>query len=301
MPYRPPVDAEDLEKSRASRIARRDLDRTEQYVHLLIRAARMRKDIGQPVSSELEALITKAKAECLSLHAKCQGVIAGRRRPQKGTSGETYKVYLDECGSHALKDQQGFLAFCLGAVIIRDAIGEAVDQEWKAWKQQYLGSRDFITHEPDIRAPKGVFKGSDRDRILAAMGGVLSSMDYTAVVCVVHRPNYVMDYGQAAPDESLPTHPYLMALDFLMERVVIIMDRHLAGAKAALIAESRGPLEDALLQHDSPVSRWKAPPTLLAAGSASSCFLEFAFWARTTIPLAFRLPTFLFGHVESRS
>ncbi len=51
-------------------------------------------------------------------------------------------------------------------------------------------------------------------------------------------------------DQSLPTHAYLMTLHFLTERVVMILDRQFDAARGRVVAESRGLLEDALLQYE---------------------------------------------------
>jgi hypothetical protein len=41
-----------------------------------------------------------------------------------------------------------------------------------------------------------------------------------------------------------------MSLDFLFERIVMVLDTRFKGGKAKVIAESRGPKEDALLQYE---------------------------------------------------
>jgi hypothetical protein len=41
-----------------------------------------------------------------------------------------------------------------------------------------------------------------------------------------------------------------MTLDFLAERVVMALDKQFGGARARMLAESRGPYEDALLQYE---------------------------------------------------
>ena len=51
-------------------------------------------------------------------------------------------------------------------------------------------------------------------------------------------------------DKSLPAHIYSMTLDFLMERLVMVLDNKYNGARAHIVAEGHGPLEDALLQYE---------------------------------------------------
>ena len=43
---------------------------------------------------------------------------------------------------------------------------------------------------------------------------------------------------------------YDMALDFLCERIVMALDEEYEGAKGEMIAEARGPKDDARLQHE---------------------------------------------------
>jgi hypothetical protein len=82
------------------------------------------------------------------------------------------------------------------------------------------------------------------------MARTIASLDFTAIAVVVHRPDYVQDFGIGPVDASLPAHIYWMALDFLMERVVLTLDGELNGAVAHVIAEARSPKEDASLQYE---------------------------------------------------
>lgn len=105
-------------------------------------------------------------------------------------------------------------------------------------------------HEPDLRRRKGRFRGEFGLAAINTLGPVLKSLDFGAVAVVVHRADYVADYGVGPIDTSLPEHAYLMALDFLMERCLFAIDSQFGGGRAEVVAESRGPKEDAQLQHE---------------------------------------------------
>lgn len=105
-------------------------------------------------------------------------------------------------------------------------------------------------HEPDVRHGEGAFRDPNRAQKLTAMARTLASLDFTAIAVVVHRPDYGHDHGTGPLDSSLPSHIYWMTLDFMMERVALALDGALNGAVAQIIAESRGPKEDALLQYE---------------------------------------------------
>jgi hypothetical protein len=113
-----------------------------------------------------------------------------------------------------------------------------------------LKNADFVIHEPEIRSKLGPWRDPGRADVLKGLGNLLSQLDYALVACVLRRPEYLAQFGQKAPDESLPGHPYLMSLDFLIERVVMVLEAQFNGGRAKVIAESRGAREDALLQHE---------------------------------------------------
>jgi len=158
-----------------------------------------------------------------------------------------------------------YRAFVLAAVIIRDQDYEAIDQRWKSWKLKNLGTADHFIHEPEIRNRTGFFNGQP-EAMLNSLAAEIASQDFAAIVCVVHRHEYVAHHGLQPLDDSLPSHPYLMALDFVMERAVMALDSQFNGSIQAVVrAESRGPLEDALLEYE--FARLQVDGTAYIAGA----------------------------------
>ncbi len=190
------------------------------------------------------------RSECAKVKQLCTGRVESRRRPRSRPSADSYTIYLDECGQHVVGAEDKFPVFVLAGAIIRDADYPVVDAVWKRWKHENLGSEEIIVHEPDLRRRTGPFRGEAGIAATTALGGALAGLDFDAVVVVVHRGDYLADYGVGPIDSSLPEHAYLMALDFLMERCLFALDGQLGGGRAVVIAESRGPKEDAMLQHE---------------------------------------------------
>ena len=246
--YRAPTPQE-LEESRDARVAMQQLDRLEVAVNYLERAAYLRAGSNQPVEPELAYFIKKAQTQCLQLKSKCSGRVESRRRPRNQPSADGYTIFLDECGQHAMAASDAFPVFVLAAVIIRDVDYQVVDATWKRWKHDNLGS-DAIVHEPDIRRRNPPFRGVVGEAAAKRLPEILAELDFATLAVVVHRPDYVADFGTGPIDSSLPAHAYMMALDFLMERAVFALDSQFGGAKATLKAESRGAKEDALLQNE---------------------------------------------------
>lgn len=254
-----------LEKSRDARIAARLLEQHENYVNLLRQAARIRSDGGYPDDPKLATLIRDGDAELRALRNRTGDRIYGRRRPTGRKGGPRCSMFLDECGSHSLTSPEMYRAFILAAVIIRDQDYEAIDQRWKSWKLKNLGTADHFIHEPEIRNRTGFFNGQP-EAMLSSLAAEIASQDFAAIVCVVHRHEYVARHGLQPLDDSLPSHPYLMALDFVMERAVMVLDSQFNGSIQAVVrAESRGPLEDALLEYE--FARLQVDGTAYIAGA----------------------------------
>jgi hypothetical protein len=247
-----PPDPKDLEASRALRVARRRLESLEEYAALLRRAKSLLPAAGLPADVGIGQLIQSADRHRANLQLAAEGRISQRRRPKASVPkpSDSCLVFLDECGAHTLNSKDPFPVFCLAAVIVRERVYPDLDLIVRAWKATHLKNADFVIHEPDIRARVGPWRDPGREVVLEALRALISQVDFAVVTCVVRRSEYVAQFGEAAPDESLPEHPYLMTLDFLIERVVMVLEEHFDGGRAKVIAESRGAKEDALLQHE---------------------------------------------------
>jgi len=255
MPYRE-ADSAELEASREARIARRRRDKQEGYLALLKLADRIRLDNAYPPDPDLGRAVQRAGDELQTLSKETTGWIVRRRRPagsaHQAKTADPCTIFLDECGTHHLTAADPFPVFVLASVIIPDSRYPHIDAEWKAWKKAYLGSAEALVHEPDLRRGDGPFRGTPQKKALTkrALRECLRRLDFNVVACVVRRPEYLKEVGNQALDSSLPSHPYLMTLDFLAERVVMALDKQFGGARARVVAESRGAMEDALLQYE---------------------------------------------------
>lgn len=247
--YREPT-PEELEESRDPRLAMRRLSRLEVVAHHLdVAASAWGGEVGT-MDPHIEEMARKVRNECTKAKQLCSGRVESRRRPRSRPSADSYTIYLDECGQHAVAAVDTFPVFVLAAAIIRDADYPVIDALWKRWKHENLGGENVIVHEPDLRRRTGPFRGEAGAAAISGLQRVLAGFDFGAVVIVVHRADYVADYGVGPIDNSLPEHAYLMALDFLMERCLFALDSQFGGGRADVIAESRGPKEDAMLQHE---------------------------------------------------
>lgn len=241
----------ELEASRDARVAMRRRAKVEQYVAALRRAEHLRIEGGGPAADQsIRDLISSTDSRLRTLQRLAGGPVFSRRRPKKQVSAATCTVYLDECGSHDLRAPDPYPMFALSAVIVPDADFPNLEARWQGWKAEVLGQHDALIHEPDIRNRLGPFGGPGGNLVAEKLNVAIGELDFTGIVCAVHRTNYIAEFGLGPLDESLPAHVYLMTLDFLLERIVIALDTVFDGAQARVVAESRGPKEDALLQYE---------------------------------------------------
>ncbi len=244
---------EKLAATRDTRIAKMRLDQHERYLSLLYHAQRIKLNSGDP--DTLASIIASGQAELQGMRVRAGSSVPRRRRPKKAIE-PTKKclVFIDECGASSLMAPDAFGAFVIAAVIVREEDYPKLNKQWKQWKHDNLGSAKKIVHDPDIRSGRGSFSfrgdTTKRSAVVESLRQLIIRMEFSAVACVINRPEYVAQVGLGSLDRSLPEHPYLMSLDFLMERLVMILETQFNGARAHIIAEARGPREDALLQYE---------------------------------------------------
>ena len=245
---------EELAASRDTRIAIRQLDHQERYLALLRQAQRIRINSNAP--DTLSDVILAGESELQRLRLQAGGKVSPRRRPLRPDTdpNDMCTIFVDECGSHSLTSKDGFDAFVLAAIIVPDKHYPQLDTEWKHWKTDNLGSPNKVIHEPNVRRGTGPFyfnkDTTKRASVVQSLQKLLAGIEFLAVTCVVNRVDYMAQVGLQGLDKSLPIHLYLMTLDFLMERLVIVLEKQCGSARARVIAEARGPLEDALLQYE---------------------------------------------------
>jgi hypothetical protein len=204
-------------------------------------------------SELIERAIIQSEDELAALAQALSGYVLARKRP-KASSPDTCHIFIDECGSHSLTAKESFNAFALAAIIVKDIDFPSLDEKWKGWKDAKLGSPEKLVHEPDLRRGNGSFYcGGDAARRLAAheaLENLIPNLPFTGIACILNRPEYMRIYGEQPLDASLPLHPYLMTLHFVIERAAMALQEKFAGAKAHIVIESRGPKEDAAMQYE---------------------------------------------------
>ena len=254
MPY-DQWEGERLGASADDRDARRRLDHLERYLAHLRIARHHFGEAVRGVPDPLDQVLSEGYSSLDGLRQELGSHIQGRRRaphPEREGQKEVL-VFVDECGSprlHASTDDFG--AFAVGAVLVAADEYARFTDSWNGWKRSVWGAENEMIHEPNLRRRNGPFwLDGDRRRqqeAVAALHDTIRQLRFVAVVVVIRRQAYVAEYGHAGVNAILPEAPYHLALDFLTERLVFALNGEFGNGRGRLIAESRGPLEDAQLQ-----------------------------------------------------
>lgn len=236
------------------------------------RAARIRYELSQDCLAHLE-FARHAKLEsdgdCAAIAAVIEQVrnnvlryggwanerIQPRRRVpvvQRNEHSEPrreFLIFLDECGVHSIDSvDDAFPVFCLCAVIVDRERFTRFDRLWKTWKATWLGSWQVRVHEPDVRRRSDRFHDEDPQReqaLIDSLSAQLSELDFTCIAAVIDKRQLRTRYPAGKVDDFLPVSTFLMCIDFIFERVVHFLYYVGDDAQGIVIAEARGPREDA--------------------------------------------------------
>ena len=145
-------------------------------------------------------------------------------------------LFLDESGTHNLSDIDPlYPVFVLGGILVEKDYAEGeVTKEIQQFKQKLFGRTDIILHTADIaRNRNGFEKMMDidfRTGFYADLNGLMKSLNYKTVACVIKKDRHFARYGIEALD------PYMLSLNVLVERFCFELS---AGEKGIIVAEKQ--------------------------------------------------------------
>jgi len=248
-----PKKSTELTANRDARVERRLRLQLEETLNHLLFVRRIREESRRDLTV-IEAAINQTRDELALANPHQAHDITRRRRPEAHDHGDRYTVYVDECGNHALNSKEKFTAFSLSGILVHERDDHALDESWRLWKREYLGSETKLVHEKDIRDKTQSFycngDSARRAEAIKSLDHRIKTLPFTGFVCILERDRFVKRFGTDNIDTSLPRHPYLLTVDLLAERIALAIDVQLGGGKVRWIIESRGPKEDAAFQYE---------------------------------------------------
>lgn len=159
-----------------------------------------------------------------------------------------YVVYVDESGDHGLQSMDPdypifVLAFC---IFEKARLATELVPAMMRFKFAHFGHDQVVLHEHEIRKSKGAFRillnASRRASFFAELNALVAAAPVTIVAVVIQKEKLVQRYSQ-------PTNPYMIAMEYGLERVCgFLKDRGQGGKLTHFIFECRGGKEDLELE-----------------------------------------------------
>lgn len=157
-----------------------------------------------------------------------------------------FQLYLDESGDHGLaKLNPEFPVFLLCGILIKEDSYSKFDASINKLKQSIWKNKDVIFHSRDIRKCEKEFqKLFDLDikkEFYNELNSIISKSDYAIVASAINKTQFIESFGKLQDDV------YEVALSFVIERTILILDEHYPDAKLSITIEKRGKKEDKAL------------------------------------------------------
>lgn len=158
-----------------------------------------------------------------------------------------YYLYLDECGDpNLIGYDKEFPIFTLCGILMSESQKAAVELQVRQIKESFFGRSDLILHSRDIRKRQNGFgtlsDNATRQAFYESIDQLMSQRLYTIVSASILKDEYTRRYGKL-------TDVYALALSFVMERTVFLLDSLTQGhASLKTTIEGRGKREDNALR-----------------------------------------------------
>ena len=154
-----------------------------------------------------------------------------------------YYLFLDESGDHGLtKPDPDFPVFLLCGVLTTEENYGIIRQEINKLKESIWGNKTVIFHSRDIRKCEKEFqKLFDLDlkkKFYEGINKIVSGLDYTIVASAIQKNAYIEQFGKLQDDV------YEVALSFVIEQAVMILNEKDLNSELTIIIERRGQKED---------------------------------------------------------
>ncbi|MBI4495140.1 MAG: DUF3800 domain-containing protein [Chloroflexi bacterium] len=167
-----------------------------------------------------------------------------------------FTLYLDETGEPGLVNiDPVYPVLCLCGCIIEDeAYRSAVIPALDGLKTEWFGTAQLTLHYSEIMKRSGpyvIFRDPARLYTFElGLAALIQRLPLVILAASIHKTEYRQQYGVAEPaGPSLPLDLYLLAVDFVIERLTGFLEQQ-RGIASAIVVEARGKRENRLLaQH----------------------------------------------------
>jgi hypothetical protein len=154
-----------------------------------------------------------------------------------------YFLFLDESGDHGLtKPDPNFPVFVLCGVLATEENYEIIRLEINKLKESIWGDKKVIFHSRDIRKCEKEFQKlfdlELKKKFYEGINNIIAGSDYTIVASAIQKNPFIEKFGKLQDDV------YEVALSFVIEQAVLILNETDSNAELSIVIERRGQKED---------------------------------------------------------
>lgn len=154
-----------------------------------------------------------------------------------------YFLFLDESGDHGLaKFDPDFPVFLLCGVLVREDEYENIRQNINTLKQSIWGNKEVIFHSRDIRKCEKEFQKlfdlGIKKQFYEELNKIVANSNYTIIASAIQKEKFVQKFGKLQDDI------YEIALSFVIEQAIVVLQNIEPNAELSIIIERRGKKED---------------------------------------------------------
>lgn len=154
-----------------------------------------------------------------------------------------YFLFLDESGDHGLaKFDPDFPVFLLCGVLVSEEDYEVIRQKVNALKQSIWGNKEVIFHSRDIRKCEKEFQKlfdlEIKKFFYDELNKIVSASNYNIIASAIQKEKFVQKFGKLQDDI------YEIALSFVIEQAIVVLQSINPGAELSIVIERRGKKED---------------------------------------------------------
>lgn len=168
-------------------------------------------------------------------------------RPQNLFIPMKYYLFLDECGHIGITNPDlDFPVFVLCGVLSTDNDYEIIRQEINKIKEEIWGDKKVVFHSRKIRKCEKefsiLFNSEIKGKFYELINNVVSNLPYTIVASAIQKDLFIEQLDRPEYDV------YEIALSFVIEQAVTLLQNSHAPNELAIIIEQRGYKEDKQLK-----------------------------------------------------
>jgi hypothetical protein len=154
-----------------------------------------------------------------------------------------YFLFLDESGDHGLsRPSPDFPVFLLCGVLITADHYEKIRKSMNELKESIWMDKQVIFHSRDIRKCEKEFQVlfdlELKRKFYEGINQIVAGSDYFIIASAIRKIAYIKKFGRLQDDV------YEVALSFVIEQTVMILNRTGLTAELSLVIERRGHKED---------------------------------------------------------